>query len=65
MVPDLAAGGHEFGHRLGLHVAVLRLPDVEAHDLALAVRVDGHRDYRRHRDDAPALALLQIGRVQP
>ena len=34
-------------------------------DLAFAVGVDRHSDYRRHRDDAAALALLQVGRVQP
>jgi hypothetical protein len=32
--------------------------DVETDDLALAVRVDGHGNYRCDRDDAAALALL-------
>ena len=34
-------------------------------DLALAVGVHRHSDYRRHRDDPAALALLEVGRVQP
>jgi hypothetical protein len=34
-------------------------------DLAPAIGVHRHSDYRRHRDNSPAFALLQIGRVQP
>ena len=34
-------------------------------NLALALSVHRHGDYRRHRDDPAALALLQVGRVQP
>jgi len=34
-------------------------------DLALAIGVGGHGDYRRDRDDAAALALLEVGRVEP
>ncbi len=38
--------------------------DVEPDDLALAVGVGGDSDYRRERDDATALALLEVGGVQ-
>ena len=38
---------------------------MKADDLALAVRIDRHSDYRCDRNDTAALALLQIGRVQP
>ena len=34
-------------------------------DLALAVSVHCHSDYRCDRDDPAALALLQVGRIQP
>jgi site-specific DNA recombinase len=39
--------------------------DVQAHDLPLALGVHGHGDYGRDRDDAAALALLEVGRIQP
>ena len=39
--------------------------DVQAHDLAPALGVHGHSDYGRHAHDPPALALLEVGRVQP
>src|SRR4051795_7529059 len=39
--------------------------NVQANDLALAVSVRGHSDYCRNRDNAPAFALLEIGRIQP
>jgi hypothetical protein len=38
---------------------------VQADDLALAIGVGGHGDYHRHRDDAAALALLEVGGVEP
>ena len=34
-------------------------------DLAPSVGVDGHGDYRGHRDDPAALADLEVGRVEP
>ena len=37
----------------------------EADDLAPSVGVDGHGDYRCHRDDPTAVADLQVGRIQP
>src|SRR3954454_1226659 len=46
--------------RLGLGGA-----DVQADDLAPAIGVHRHGDYGGHRDNAPALAHLQVGRVQP
>ena len=46
--------------RLGLAGA-----DVQPHDLPLALAVHGNSDYGGHTHDAPALALLQIRRVQP
>ena len=39
--------------------------DVQADDLAPAVGVDRHSDYRRDGDDAPALPLLQIRCIEP
>ncbi len=30
-----------------------------------SIRVDDHREYRRHRDDAAAFADLQLGRTEP
>src|SRR5207302_7769764 len=39
--------------------------DVQPDDLAPAVGVGGHGDYCRNRDDAAALALLQVSRVEP
>jgi hypothetical protein len=39
--------------------------DVQADDLASAFGVGGHGDYRRHRDDPPALALAQPDGIQP
>ena len=39
--------------------------DVQADDLASPVGVGGDGDYGRDRDDAPALAHLQVGRVEP
>ena len=38
---------------------------MQADDLPLALGVGGHGDYRRDRDDAAALALLEVGGVQP
>ncbi len=43
----------------------LRWPEVKADDLPLALGVGGHGDYRRDRDDPAALALLEVGRIQP
>src|SRR5437763_12232623 len=39
--------------------------DVQPDDLASAVGVGGDRDYRRNRDDAATLALLQVSGVEP
>src|SRR3954452_12904405 len=38
---------------------------MQADDLPLALSVGGYGDYRRHRDDAAALALLEVGGVKP
>src|SRR4029077_11530578 len=43
----------------------LRRADVQPNDLASAIAVDCHSDYRGNRDDAAALALLQVGSVEP
>jgi hypothetical protein len=43
----------------------LRGTDMQSDDLASTVAVRRHGDYCRDRDDAAALALLQIGRVEP
>src|SRR5205814_299832 len=43
----------------------LRRSDVQPNDLASAIGVDRHSDYRSDRDDAAALALLQVGGVEP
>ena len=40
-------------------------PDVQADDLALALGVGGHSDYRRDGDDASALALFEVGCIEP
>lgn len=42
-----------------------RRADVESDDLPLALGVRGHGDYRRDGDDPSALALLEVGRVEP
>jgi site-specific DNA recombinase len=39
--------------------------DVQTDDLAPPLGVAGHGDYRRDRDHPPALALAQVGGVQP
>jgi hypothetical protein len=39
--------------------------DVQPDDFAPAVGVGGHRDYCRDRDDATAIALLQVGGIEP
>ena len=38
---------------------------MQADDLALAIRVGGHSDYRRHRDNTSTLTLLGACRVEP
>src|SRR5579862_3978714 len=38
---------------------------MQPNDLALAFGVCGHSDYRRDRDDAAALALLEVGGIEP
>jgi hypothetical protein len=38
---------------------------MQTDDLASAIAVDCHSDYRGNRDDAAALALLQVGSVEP
>ena len=43
----------------------LRRADVHAQHLAPAVGVDGHRDGDGDRDDAPVLADLHVGGVEP
>jgi hypothetical protein len=43
----------------------LRRPDMQAHDLAFALGVHRHGDYHRHRPDLAALALLEVGGIQP
>ena len=44
----------------------LRRSDVQAHDLALAVRVHCHGDYRRHRDDpSPSVAIPRASHAEP
>src|ERR1700689_673014 len=42
-----------------------RRADAEPDDLAPSFGVGGHSDYRGDRDDASALAHLQVGRIQP
>ena len=42
-----------------------RRADAEPNDLAPSFGVGGHSDYRRDRNDASALAHLQVGRIQP
>ena len=43
----------------------LRRADVQADDLAPALGGDGHGDYRGDRDDAAALAHLEVGGIEP
>src|SRR5207248_2389354 len=43
----------------------LRGADVQSNDLPLALGVDCDSNYCRHSDNAAALPLLQVGRVQP
>src|SRR3954452_21889551 len=38
---------------------------MQADDLPLALSVGGYGDYRRHRDDAAAFALFEVGGVKP
>ena len=42
----------------------LRWADMQTDDLASAIGVYGYSDYRGDRDDAAALALLQVGGVE-
>jgi hypothetical protein len=43
----------------------LRRADMQPDNLAPAIVVGGDSDYRRNRDDAAALALLQVSGVEP
>jgi hypothetical protein len=43
----------------------LRGTDVQPDDLTPAIGVGGNRDYCRDRNDAAALALLQVGGIEP
>ena len=43
----------------------LRGADVQPDDLASAVAIGRHRNYRGDRDNAAALALLQVSGVEP
>jgi len=42
-----------------------RRANVQPDNLAPAVAIGRHSDYRGHRDNAATLALLQVGRVEP
>ena len=43
----------------------LRRANGQARDLAPAFCVDGHSDYRRHRDDPPGLAQFDASEIEP
>jgi hypothetical protein len=62
--PEQAASRQAFQkarpERLGF-----RRADVQPDNLASAVSIGGHGDYRGNRDDAAAFALLQVGGVEP
>jgi hypothetical protein len=59
------AAAHQALEEAGPEGLGLRRADVQADDLALAVGVGGHGDYHRHRHDAPAFTLLEVGGVEP
>ena len=42
-----------------------RRADTKANDFPAALGIGGHGDYGRNRDDPPALALLEIGGIEP
>ena len=43
----------------------LRWPNAQANDFTASLRVGSNSDYGRHADDPSALALLEIGGVEP
>src|SRR5436190_21210185 len=53
----------EFAHECRPERLRLRWTDIHTQDLAPAIAVDADCDDHCHRDDAPALAHLHIGRV--
>ena len=57
--------GFQAAQKLGPERFCLGRADGQADDLAPPIRVHRDSDYRRHRDDPPALAHLQTGRIQP
>jgi site-specific DNA recombinase len=59
-----AATGHALEERGPERLGLAR-PDVQPDNLSFALGIHGHGDYGRDRDDAPALALLEVGRIQP
>jgi hypothetical protein len=55
----------ELAQELGPERLGLGRPDIHAQNLAPAITVDANRDDHRNRHNAPALAHLQVGRVDP
>src|SRR4029078_28842 len=55
----------EFAQECGPECLRLRWTDIHAQDLATPIAVDSDCDDHCHRDEAPALAHLHIGRVDP
>ncbi len=56
---------HEAAQELGPERLGFAGADLHAQHLALAVGVDAHGHYHRHADDAPGLARLDVGGVDP
>ena len=55
----------ELAQELGPERLGLGRPNIHAQNLAPAITVDADRDDHRNRHNAPALAHLQVGRVDP
>ena len=55
----------ELAQELGPERLGLGGPNIHAQNLAPAITVDADRDDHRNRHNAPALAHLQVGRVDP
>jgi hypothetical protein len=59
------AAAHQTAQELDPEGGGFRLPQAQPEDLAAAVLIDAGGDYRGARHDAPSLAKLDVGRIEP
>src|SRR5688500_10877415 len=61
----LQAAAYQSAQKLNPEGGGFRLTQAKPEDLAAAVLVDAGSDYCRDRHDAPVLADLDVGRIEP